>query len=213
MSEDKNITCDNHHEFDDLKSKLEGVGKDAEIITNENGGRESKSPLALHLVDPVFLRDWAEEQGKCVSDEEYYLTRAIYNIAIFMYTDDKRNLDIAMGLLEPNKQQALIRIAKVLQYGADRYEPNNWRLIPQESHLNHALIHILAEIMGDTQDDHIDHALCRLMMAMSTGRTPGFEYNDYVVQTGAIAEVPSSHPDFKPIHRCSYKYDCNYKEE
>ncbi len=56
------------------------------------------------------------------------------------------------------EDEQIIKIAKVLQYGVDRYEPNNWRLIPQEEHINYALIYILAHIVGDTQDNHIDHS-------------------------------------------------------
>ena len=63
---------------------------------------------------------------------------------------------------------AMIRLAKVLQYGASRYERDNWRKIPCEEHLNHALIHIFAAFAGDTQDDHLGHAFCRLMMACAT---------------------------------------------
>ena len=33
-------------------------------------------------------------------------------------------------------------------------------------HLNKALIHIAAFLAGDTQDDHIGHACCRLQMAL-----------------------------------------------
>ena len=214
---------------------LDGVGKDAEIVTNENGGKQSKTPMALHLVDPVFLKDWAQERIDSLSaiaenfggnnyrdyiwENECY--RAIGFIAEYMATGGIDNLQHAMVSLETDGINRLTRIAKVLQYGASRYEPNNWRLIPQESHINHALIHILAEIMGDKQDDHIDHALCRLMMAMSTSKSPGFEYNDYVQHSGSIAEVLSDHPDFQPIcsevnnskPMCTYKYDCDYKEE
>lgn len=33
---------------------------------------------------------------------------------------------------------------------------------------------------GDTQDDHIDHALCRLMMAYATEKSENFNYNTYI---------------------------------
>lgn len=89
-------------------------------------------------------------------------------------------LDNAIIDLSEDYTQAVVRIAKVLQYGADRYEPNNWRLIPEEEHINHALIHIIAHLMGDTQDNHIDHALCRLMMAYSTKKSEDFDYSNYV---------------------------------
>ena len=197
---------------------LDGVGKDAEIVTNKNGGKQSKTPMALHLVDPDFLERWA---SGCTFNCDINLIYAIIDISHYMKTGSREGLETAMMHLEHDVFKLLIRIAKVLQYGASRYEPNNWRLIPQESHINHALIHILAEIMGDEQDDHIDHALCRLMMAMSTSTSPDFKYNDYVAHSGSIAEVLSDHPDFQPIcgkvnnskPMCTYKYDCDYKEE
>lgn len=161
---------------------LDGVGRDAEIVTNENGGKQSKTPMALHLVDPKFLKEWVDNELEHVPTYDHNLFKAMYNIALFMQSYDKSYLKITMGYLASNSVDILIRIAKVLQYGADRYEPNNWRLIPQESHINHALIHILADIMGDTQDDHLDHALCRLMMAYATEKSEGFDYNKYITK-------------------------------
>lgn len=171
---------------------IDGVGQDAEIVTNEKGGKQSKSPMALHLVDAHFLHGWAGDALKtleytdsddcvCVDNpERYALYLAINNIALYMIDCNHQYLDAAMIELEADNIKQLTRIAKVLQYGAERYEANNWRLIPQEEHINHALIHIIAELSGDTQDDHIDHALCRLMMAYSTTKSEDFEYGAYV---------------------------------
>ena len=207
----ENIT-EHHREFDDLEAVLEGVGKDAEIVTNDKGGKQSKTPMALHLVDPEFLKEWVDNELEHVPTCYHNLFKAIYNIVLFMQSYDKSYLKIAMGYLASSSVDILIRIAKVLQYGADKYEPNNWRLIPQESHINHALIHILAKIMGDTQDDHLDHALCRLMMAHATEKSPNFSYTEYIpttltiekseskmFQPGSIYEVAVDHPDFTPI--------------
>ena len=173
---------------------LEGVGPDAGIVVNDNGGKQSSSPMAMHLVDPSYLLDWATNMA---SYYEYtdgsdnttvnpdnikrcscYL--AIKNIAAYMISLESWCLKGAMEYLEGNDIKRMVAIAKVLKYGADRYEPNNWRLIPQEDHINHALIHIIAHLMGDTQDDHIDHALCRLMMALATSPSEGFSYTSYV---------------------------------
>lgn len=90
------------------------------------------------------------------------------------------HLTLAMDCLCNDTLQQIIAIAQVLQYGADRYEPNNWRLIPEEEHINHALIHIIAHLAGDTQDDHINHALCRLMMAKATEKSKNFAYGAYI---------------------------------
>ena len=210
----------NQHEFDDLEAVLEGVGKDAEIVTNDKGGKQSKTPMALHLVDPQFLKDWVG----FLNFNEYDLNNiptAILQIAMFMETLDKTNIFRAITTIEKDLTKALVRIAKVLQYGADRYEANNWRLISQESHINHALIHLVAHLMGDKQDDHLDHALCRLMMAYATEKSGGFDYNKYIPTVGTIVETATSHPDFRPIQKlqeeydkfmCKYKYDCHYKE-
>lgn len=173
---------------------IDGVGADAEVVTNEKGGKQSKSPMAMHLLDPYFLIDFAknkaeeleyEDEGEstCVDGENvdtYRCYRAIEFIGNFMLLDDKMFLQYAMDELKIEELQQIISIAKVLQYGASRYKANNWRLIPQEEHINHALIHIIAHLAGDTQDEHIDHALCRLMMAYATKKSKSFEYGAYV---------------------------------
>ena len=174
---------------------IDGVGADAEIVTNERGGKQSKSPMAMHLIDPVFLMNWADMEAKnfeykdeateeTVVDvpdrEKHSCYEAIYWIARFMDEGDKSMLQFAFDELEDSELQQVVRIAKVLQYGASRYAPNNWRLISQEEHINHALIHIIAHLAGDTQDDHLDHALCRLMMAYATKPSEKFAYGAYV---------------------------------
>nr|DAN37749.1 MAG TPA: hypothetical protein [Caudoviricetes sp.] len=160
---------------------IEGVGEDAEVVTNAAGGKQSKSPMAMHLVDPQFLINYADDGQRIAENSDTFnIYSAIKNIALFMRDGNTMFLDNAIIDLSEDYTQAVVRIAKVLQYGADRYEPNNWRLIPEEEHINHALIHIIAHLMGDTQDNHIDHALCRLMMAYSTKKSEDFDYSNYV---------------------------------
>ncbi len=157
------------------KVVIEGVGKDAEVVTNAKGGKQSKSPMAMHLIDPYFLnRIFYTRYGNNSPQID-----AIREIATAIECGDREFLINAIQFLTSSKCEALIRIAKVLQEGASRYAPNNWRLIPQEEHINHALIHLLAAEMGDTQDNHIDHALCRLMMAYATQCSPNFSYTEY----------------------------------
>lgn len=186
-----------HHEFDDLEDNysqrmkeqeaakvvIEGVGQDAEIVTNARGGKQSKAPMAMHLIDPQFLLDWVtflKEVHHDDGDETWDCYLSIECIAKFMQTGDKEELFYGINVFGNGNIEQLIRIAKVLQYGASRYAPNNWRLIPQEEHINHALIHIIAHLAGDTQDEHLDHALCRLMMAYATEKSEGFDYGKYV---------------------------------
>jgi len=70
--------------------------------------------------------------------------------------------------------QAMLELARVLAYGAEKYDRDNWRLIDEESHINHALTHLFAYLGGDTQDDHLEHALCRLMMAEAKKLRPNY---------------------------------------
>lgn len=70
-----------------------------------------------------------------------------------------------MDLLPP---QALLAVAGVLKLGAEKYGDNNWREIPIEDHLNHAIIHAYAYLAGDKQDDHLGHFACRALMALET---------------------------------------------
>lgn len=61
---------------------------------------------------------------------------------------------------------ATLAVAEVLASGAAKYGANNWHAITVEEHLNHAMGHQLAYLAGDTQDDHLEHAACRLLMAL-----------------------------------------------
>lgn len=64
---------------------------------------------------------------------------------------------------------AIFDAAKVLKYGADKYgetfENRNYTKIDTVDHLNHALQHIYAFLAGDKQDDHLGHAIVRLLFA------------------------------------------------
>lgn len=70
---------------------------------------------------------------------------------------------------------AILSLAEVLQYGASRYERDNWRKIPAEEHFNHMQIHYYAWLKGDTSDDHLGHFFCRAMMVYATGKAEGID--------------------------------------
>lgn len=162
-----------------MSDLFEGMGTDAEIITNKDGGKQSKSPAALHLIDPFFL---GEECSDLLLEqtEPCNILEAIKLITWGMYHNEKDGFIAAANTLEPDFSERLMMIGKTLQYGATRYAPNNWRLIPQEEHINHALLHLLALYSGDKQDDHLSHALTRLMMASATEVSKGFSYTEFI---------------------------------
>lgn len=74
-------------------------------------------------------------------------------------------------LLPPS---ALFDAAKVARYGADKYgetfTDRNYTKISTVEHLNHAIQHIYAFLAGDKQDDHLGHAIVRLMFAYDVDR-------------------------------------------
>lgn len=81
------------------------------------------------------------------------------------------NIPYAMHLIPP---EAMFAMSRVLKTGAEKYEtepkpPNkeNWRQISEREHINHALAHLFAYLAGDTQDDHLEHALCRVAFAVA----------------------------------------------
>lgn len=163
-----------------MSDLFEGMGTDAEIVTNEKGGKQSKSPAALHLLDPVFLECMCKREILSKEGEPCNIIIAISDIARAMKYNDKVFFFTAIEALQPKLQDFIMMIGKTLQYGATRYAPNNWRLIPQEEHVNHALLHLLALYSGDKQDDHLSHALTRLMMASATEVSKGFSYTKFI---------------------------------
>ena len=61
---------------------------------------------------------------------------------------------------------ATLHVAEIMHAGSGKYGDWNWWKIPMNELLNHALIHMFAFLAGDTQDDHLGHAACRMMMAL-----------------------------------------------
>jgi hypothetical protein len=72
----------------------------------------------------------------------------------------------------------ILALGKILAEGARKYGDENWRNIRFADHINHALVHIAAYRAGDRSDDHLGHALCRMVFAFETAEpdeepTPG----------------------------------------
>ena len=109
-----------------------------------------------------------------------------------IYEDDRIELGPNAEPLQVNEQGAkqsrvecrydllppmtMLRVAGVLYQGAhsrgkgddEILGEENWRKIPQRDHLNHAMIHIDHFRSGDDKEDHLAHAICRLIFATET---------------------------------------------
>ena len=85
--------------WDDKFGVIDGVGKDAPIVTNERGGKQAQSPMALHLIDPKFLYEYFDDLRQSLEyldaydcnrvDKEdiplhsYYTAKLIYPMGTF----------------------------------------------------------------------------------------------------------------------------------
>ena len=84
------------------------------------------------------------------------------------------NIPMRCDLLPP---YAIMAVANVLKEAVDKYgamddatgmttSAPNWRAIPVNDHLNHAMAHILRHLSGDKSEDHLEHAATRLLFAV-----------------------------------------------
>lgn len=73
---------------------------------------------------------------------------------------------------------ALFRVAEIQKGGDEKYGPDNWRRLPVEDHINHALAHIFGHQAGDQSDDHLAHAATRLLFALAVHLRPDFHGKD-----------------------------------
>jgi len=64
---------------------------------------------------------------------------------------------------------AMFAAAEVVLQGAAKYGDTvyerNYKRIPVEDHINHAVQHLFAYLAGDISDDHLSHAIVRCLFA------------------------------------------------
>lgn len=64
--------------------------------------------------------------------------------------------------------KAIMEVGKVRYIGFTElgYDDLNYKLIPLEDHIGRALTHLYAYLAGDTSNDHLSHAACRVLFAL-----------------------------------------------
>lgn len=70
-------------------------------------------------------------------------------------------------------RKALVASAKVREYGIEKYKGDNYHKVPAIEFIDASLRHIYKHLEGQKIDEesglpHLDHALCSLMLAVTT---------------------------------------------
>lgn len=146
---------------------IEGVGPNAEVVVNENGGLQSKAIGRFDLIPPGCLRTY---KNKFTQSEDKELVELL-ELMILRMENEITSYQLLYSIIAQDKN-FLFTVARVLKEGATKYPRNNWQLIPPEDHFNHALIHLYALLEGDVQDDHYGHFLTRMAMFYQTEDEP-----------------------------------------
>ena len=143
--------------------KFENGGDDAPIVTNKNGGKQSVAIGDCSLIPKCFSKQFMNTRAKDL--DEPHVGRAYGLLIEFLVEND---LDFLIEAIDTLTNEPLTTIAKVLEEGLKKYPRDNWKLIPYEDHINHALCHLYMFLKGDIQDRHLDHAITRIALAYET---------------------------------------------
>ena len=143
--------------------KFENGGDDAPIVTNKSGGKQSIAIGDFTLIPKCFSKQFMNALAKDL--DEPHVGRAYGLLIEFLAEND---LDFLIEAIDTLTNEPLTTIAKVLEEGLKKYPRDNWKLIPYEDHINHALCHLYMLLKGDIQDRHLDHAITRIALAYET---------------------------------------------
>lgn len=143
--------------------EFENGGDDAPIVENNAGGKQSKAIGDFTLLPKCFSKQFVKQLSRDLDEEG--TGRAYANLVDFL---EDPNVDLLYDAIDYLSNEPLTAIARVMEEGLKKYPKDNWLLIPYEDHINHALCHLYMHIKGDTQDDHLEHALTRIAMAYET---------------------------------------------
>ena len=179
----------------------EALGDDLSVIKGEVcswcGAEERLTPEEIKKKEGEELLEIITNNGKTFSEGR-------------KYDYEKPQL----YLLPP---KTLYEVGKVLTFGAEKYDPHNWRKVDdlQNRYSSAAMRHILAHIDGENLDEetglsHLAHAICCLMFKLedeliakseekSVRKSKHREYTESnkVIGSGKTDNEEGSMPDFE----------------
>lgn len=138
-------------------------GDDAPIVTNKNGGKQSIAIGDFTLIPKCFSKQFMNTLARDLDED--HVGRAYARLIDFL---EDHNIEFLLEAIDYLSNEPLTTIARVLEEGLKKYPRDNWKLIPFEEHINHALCHLYMFLKGDIQDRHIDHAITRIALAYET---------------------------------------------
>lgn len=143
--------------------KFENGGDDAPIVENTAGGKQSKAIGDFTLLPKYFSKQFIKQLSRDLDEE--HVGRAYASLVDFL---EDPGVDLLYDAIDYLSNEPLTAIARVMEEGLKKYPRDNWKLIPFEEHINHALCHLYMFLKGDIQDRHLDHALTRIALAYET---------------------------------------------
>lgn len=138
-------------------------GDDAPIVINKNGGKQSVAIGDFTLLPKYFSKQFMNTLARDLDEE--HVSKAYRLLVDFLEDHD---IEFLLEAIDYISNEPLTTIARVLEEGLKKYPRDNWKLIPFEEHINHALCHLYMFLKGDIQDRHLDHALTRIALAYET---------------------------------------------
>lgn len=136
----------------------------APIVENESGGKQSVTIGDFTLLPSYFANQYIRQLAAKIGDRN--IARAYILLESFLNTEE--DLDSLIRAVDELTKEPLTIVSKVLTEGLNKYPRDNWKLVDFKDHINHAMCHLYMYLHGDTQDQHIEHAICRIALAYDT---------------------------------------------